>query len=216
MHPAPRVLIVEDHAILRRALAVTLEAEGLVVESTDRPSADAVLAIADGFGPDVALLDYYLGEQDSLALIPVLVQRGARVVVLAGTANESAMGACFAAGATAVVPKSGEMEALIAAVGAAAAGTSTISPAERERLVSASRQAAEEERTRRAPFEALSPRERQVLLHLVDGRSAEEIARLEYVSLATVRTQIRNVLTKLGVGSQLAAVAAARRCGWAG
>ena len=64
------------------------------------------------------------------------------------------------------------------------------------------------------PFEQLTMREREVLAALVDGLSAEEIAETQYVALTTVRSQIRSVLQKLGVRSQLAAVAHANRVGW--
>lgn len=60
----------------------------------------------------------------------------------------------------------------------------------------------------------LSPRERAVLIHMMDGLSAEEMAPLDFVTVATVRSQIRNVLMKLGVSSQLAAVAHAYAACW--
>jgi DNA-binding NarL/FixJ family response regulator len=65
-----------------------------------------------------------------------------------------------------------------------------------------------------SPFDRLSRREQCVLAALVDGMSAEEIADAHYVSLATVRSQIRGILQKLGVRSQLAAVVHANRVGW--
>ena len=65
-----------------------------------------------------------------------------------------------------------------------------------------------------SPFERLTQRERRVLAALVDGLSAEEIAETQFVALTTVRSQIRAVLQKLGVRSQLAAVAHANRVGW--
>jgi DNA-binding NarL/FixJ family response regulator len=85
---------------------------------------------------------------------------------------------------------------------------------QRELLLSqldATRRAAHE---RAAPFAALSRRERAVLAGLVAGETAEMIADRSYVSLSTVRTQIRAVLNKLGVKSQLAAVALARKSQW--
>lgn len=60
----------------------------------------------------------------------------------------------------------------------------------------------------------LTARERIVLIHLMHGLSAEQIAQVEYVTLATVRTHIRNVLWKLNVRTQLAAVAYAYRTLW--
>jgi DNA-binding NarL/FixJ family response regulator len=65
-----------------------------------------------------------------------------------------------------------------------------------------------------APFEQLSLREKDVLRELIAGKSVEMIARDWVVSIATVRTQVRGVLTKLGVNSQLAAVAKAGAAGW--
>lgn len=60
----------------------------------------------------------------------------------------------------------------------------------------------------------LTPREREVLIHMIEGRSANQIATLDYVTTATVRTHIASVLTKLGVDSQLAAVAVIHRQMW--
>lgn len=71
-----------------------------------------------------------------------------------------------------------------------------------------------ERRRARLVFDDLTPREREVLLGLVEGRCAQTLANEAVVSLATVRSQIRSVLTKLGVTSQLEAVALARRVGW--
>jgi DNA-binding NarL/FixJ family response regulator len=80
-------------------------------------------------------------------------------------------------------------------------------------LRTADRQRAETE-TALAPFRRLTPREEEVLAALVDGEPAVAIAERDTVSEATVRSHIRSVLTKLGVGSQLQAVAQARRAGW--
>jgi DNA-binding NarL/FixJ family response regulator len=65
-------------------------------------------------------------------------------------------------------------------------------------------------------FEHLSPRERQVLAALMRGETARDISRQSFVSLPTVRSQIRSILIKLGVSSQLGAVVLAYRSGWTG
>jgi DNA-binding CsgD family transcriptional regulator len=67
---------------------------------------------------------------------------------------------------------------------------------------------------RTAALETLTPRERQVLLALMRGETAREICRNDYVAMPTVRSQIRSILFKLGVSSQLAAVVMAYRSGW--
>jgi DNA-binding NarL/FixJ family response regulator len=63
-------------------------------------------------------------------------------------------------------------------------------------------------------FEQLSPREQEVLLSMMRGRTARDICKQAYVSLPTVRSQIHSILSKLGVSSQLAAVALAYQSGW--
>jgi DNA-binding NarL/FixJ family response regulator len=63
-------------------------------------------------------------------------------------------------------------------------------------------------------FERLSPREQEVLLAMMRGKMAREICKQSYVSLPTVRSQIHSILSKLGVSSQLAAVALAYQSGW--
>ena len=66
----------------------------------------------------------------------------------------------------------------------------------------------------REPLAWLTDRERHVLMHMMDGLSAEQIAAVDYVTVATVRSQIRGILQKLHVHSQLAAVAYAYRACW--
>src|SRR5581483_11733725 len=79
--------------------------------------------------------------------------------------------------------------------------------ADREELLGELRRHREADRERLAPFASLSPREREVMGMILDGKSAETIAEESFVSVTTVRSQIRAILQKLGVNSQLAAVA---------
>ncbi|MDP8927430.1 MAG: response regulator transcription factor [Actinomycetota bacterium] len=88
------------------------------------------------------------------------------------------------------------------------------SPAQRAEVVTELTRRLAALRAELEPFEQLTPREGRVLGHLMEGHSADEIAAYEFVSLATVRTQIRAILRKLDVNSQLAAVARTRRAGW--
>lgn len=210
----PRVLLVEDHAIIKQALALALQRAGMVVETAADLAPDAVLAVAAGFRPDIVLLDLYLGEADSLPLIRPLRELGAGVVVLTGTTDPRALGECLEHGALGVIAKSESLDRLAQAISDAAAGTAVMRPADRDELLAAARTGRAAEEERRAPFARLSAKERQILGHLMWGRSAEDIARMEYVSLATVRSQIRSILQKLEVNSQLGAVAMAQRLGW--
>lgn len=209
-----RVLIVEDHAIIKQALALALQRSGMAVELAPDLSLEAVIEAAEALRPDIVLLDFYLGDCDSLPMIAPLVALGASVIVLTGTTDPRVLGECLEHGASGIVPKSESLDRLAEAIGDAVNGSSVMRPADREALLEAAKRGRAEEEERQAPFARLSAKERQVLAHLMDGQSAEEIARLEYVSLATVRSQIRSILQKLDVNSQLAAVTMAQRLGW--
>jgi DNA-binding NarL/FixJ family response regulator len=89
-----------------------------------------------------------------------------------------------------------------------------MSEIERQNWLAELRRYRAEDELRRRPFERLTQREQEVLARLCEGHSAFRIADESYVAVSTVRSQIRAVLMKLGVGSQLEAVAAARRGNW--
>jgi DNA-binding NarL/FixJ family response regulator len=213
---APRVLIVEDHELLAQSVGFALAGEGCLVRLSTLRGMDEVLAEADEHRPDVVLLDLDLGGDlgDGVGLIAPLRSRGGQVVVVTGTTSRHRHGLCLEQGALAVLPKSTPFVELVAAVQDAAQGRSPLRDDQRQELLAALRRWRVAERDRLAPFARLTPRERQVLSCLLDGWSAERIAQDWVVSEATVRSQIRGVLTKLDVTSQLAAVAAARHAGW--
>ncbi len=113
-----------------------------------------------------------------------------------------------------VVSKSEPFDHLLGAVVTAARGDSTMAESEKHRLLGEMKLARQQRHALRQTFEQLTNRERQVLLALADGSCVSQIAEAWVVSEATVRSQVRGVLTKLGVSSQLEAVALAHRSGW--
>ena len=211
-----KVLIVEDHELLAGTLAMALRQQGLEVHAAAGPSAAAVVDLARSLAPLLVLLDLDLGSTmgSGLDLIRPLVETGARVVMVTGVADRARLGACLEAGAVGVVSKATEFSALIETVQKAVRGTPLMREGERQALLDAARDRRRSDHDRLAPFDALSPKEQAVLVHLLAGESAETIAEKSYVSLATVRSHIRAILLKLGVNSQLAAVALARNAGW--
>ncbi len=211
-----RVLIVEDHELLAQSLAFALRADGLIVEVVLDSSPDDIVNLAERFAPDVVLLDLHLGEElaSGLPLIGPLRDRGPAVVMLTGTTDRVELAECIEAGAIGIVSKSESFDRLVESVKEAAELQSLLTPSQREELLAELRRQRSEERRRLAVFDRLTARERQVLAALMDGKSAEGIAEESFVSLATIRSQIRSVLMKLGVNSQLGAVALARRSGW--
>ena len=214
--PSRTVLIVEDHELLAQSLGAALEAEGLEVRLADLRAGSDVLAQARTVAPQTVLLDLDLGaaHEGGEALVPDLVAMGARVVVVSGSSDALRLGTCLELGAVAVLSKSRSFDDVLAAVRRAAAGDEVAPDAERQDLLAAMRRSRSAQTARLAPFLRLTPREAQVLALLMQGLAAEGIAERFVVSEATVRTQIRGVLTKLGVTSQLAAVAEAHRVAW--
>jgi DNA-binding NarL/FixJ family response regulator len=215
---AARVLVIDDHALLAETLAAELRHAGCAVAAVRGTTAAAVLAAVDDFGPDVALLDLYLDSAGgtSLPMIAPLVDRGVEVLVLTGATDELVLAQCIEAGAAAVLSKAAHFDVLLTTVIDAAHHHRVQPMAEHAEMLVRLRQAREAEWARLGPFQRLTPGESAVLVGLIEGRTAAEIAEQRTVSLATVRSQIRAILVKLDVTSQLAAVALAHRAGWTG
>jgi DNA-binding NarL/FixJ family response regulator len=207
-----RVAIVDDHRFLAQTLALALQDGDFDAVLID-PRDDVVGRIAQ-WQAAVVLLDLNLeGQVSGDDLIPQLVLDRA-VVVLTAENDEARWGECLLAGAAGVLPKSSPLEDVVTAVAKAARGEAVIEDTQRMSWLRAADHQRATTESALAPFRRLTPREEEVLAALVDGEPAIAIAERATVSEATVRSHIRSVLTKLGVGSQLQAVAQARRAGW--
>jgi DNA-binding NarL/FixJ family response regulator len=211
-----RVLIVEDHALVAIGLQLALTARGWDVETTDGPTTADVIEHARRFQPQCVLLDINLGEGvgSGIDLVEPLRATGAEVVMLTAETRRGVLAACLEEGAAGWIGKDTFLDEVVAALNDVLAGTPLIGCAAREAMIDELRIERAGLRKALTPFERLTLREREVLAALVDGMSAEEIADTQFVALTTVRSQIRSVLQKLGVRSQLAAVAHANRVGW--
>ena len=211
-----RVLIVEDHALVAVGLQLALTARGWTVEITDGPTAADVIEQARRFQPQCVLLDINLGDQvgSGIDLIAPLRTIGSEVVMLTAETRRIVLAACLEQGACGWIGKNAFLDQVVATITDVLDGTPLIGRAAREAMVDELRIERAGQRRALSPFERLTLRERCVLGALVDGMSAEEIAEAHFVALTTVRSQIRAVLQKLGVRSQLAAVAHANRVGW--
>lgn len=210
------MLIVEDHALLAESLRLALRAEGvkvMVAPLVDRPS---LIAAVHADPPDVVLLDLQLGGRigDGTDLVRPFTDSGARVLIVSGVTDRCRIAVAVEQGAVGFVNKSKPFEVLLDVVLAVARGEQVLRPEDRQRMVTDLRCSREHARELHEPFERLTQRERQVLHALRQGMSVAHIAAEWVVSEATVRTQVRGILMKLGVSSQLEAVAHASRSGW--
>jgi DNA-binding NarL/FixJ family response regulator len=213
-----RVVIVDDHGLLAQSLVFALRAEGLPVERCREISAEAITDAVNRARPELVLLDLDIGGElrTSLSLIPSLTDQDTKVVMLTGVTDHIRLAQCVAAGAVGIIAKSEPFETLIDGVKQALKAGTLLSPNEREEHLSALRRHGMLERQRLELFEQLTRREEQVLLALMDGMTAEQIAEEWVVAMSTVRSQIRNLLVKLGVNSQLSAVVMAQKADWNG
>lgn len=216
MAPEPRrLLLVDDHDLLSGAVSLALRARGLEVETSSGPTPADVVAAAARLAPVLVLLDLDLGPLGSgRDLVGPLVETGAIVVMLTGVTDRTQLAACVEAGASGLLSKTIPFDDLVEAVATVAARGTLLEGPGREELLADLRAQRAAERRRLAPFETLTAREREVLAQLLEGKSAEAVAAALFVSVATVRSQIQAILRKLGVKSQLAAVALAREAGF--
>jgi DNA-binding NarL/FixJ family response regulator len=212
---SPVVLVVDDHRLVGEGLRMTLLVNGFDALLAGCSSAAEILQEAQTVRPAVVLLDLQLAAAGhGTDLVGPLVELGAAVVILTGETDRVVLAECLDAGAVGVASKAESFDSVIEAVERATRGEHVTPVSVRAQYAEELRQHRSDERQRKAPFEALSRREREVLLLMLDGVSATAMAETFYVSLPTVRTQIRSILQKLGVKSQLEATALARAHDW--
>ncbi len=209
------VLIIEDHALLAQTLVIALNAEGCRAQVADLLGPATLLQQVRAQRPTVVLLDLDLGAfGDGVDLVQPLTDLGARVLVVSGTTDRLRLAETVERGAAGFLSKQAPFEQLLSTVLDVVAHRPVLSTERRYELMAELRSARAARSRDLAPFEALTPREREVLAAVAQGQRAETIATAAVVSEATVRSQIRCVLAKLGVNSQLEAVALAWAVGW--
>jgi two-component system nitrate/nitrite response regulator NarL len=211
-----RILLVEDHASFRQALAFMFEGEEEFVvggQAGSLAEARALLRkVPDGV--DVAVVDLALPDGDGYGLIEELSSRpGVVTLVLSASLEPARFARAVEAGASGVLHKSAAIGDIVDAVRRLRAGETLLSPTEViEMLRMVSRKRQEEYEARRA-IERLTPREKQVLEALAEGLDSKDIAGKLNITVETERTHMVNILGKLDVHSRLQALVFAARHG---
>lgn len=199
-----RVLIVDDHPLARAGLATFLLGYADLQLVGEAASGEEAVALCPHLRPDVVLVDMALPGMDGAETIAALRSAcpSARCLVLTSFKEESRVQASLAAGAIGYLLKDVRADDLAAAICNAYCGRRTLAPEATEALIHAATRAPE-------PEISLTAREREVLELLVAGFSNAEIAAHLVVSLATAKSHVSNILSKLGVASRTEAVALA-------
>jgi two-component system, NarL family, nitrate/nitrite response regulator NarL len=212
---ADRIVIVEDHGLIAHTVATALTVRGAEVTVLDPALVTDILGAVVAGSPDLVLLDLDLGPRgDAVDLIAPLTDREVPVLMVTGVDDPIRHARCVQAGAVGVLPKAGSFDDLVRAIEQVLQTGSWLDDHGRQELLAALRAHERSEQARLAPFERLTRREAEVLGALVRGRTVEAIAREAVVSVATVRSQVRAILTKLDSSSQVVAIARAREVGW--
>ncbi|WP_168582925.1 response regulator [Gephyromycinifex aptenodytis] len=207
MNHAPiRVLIVDDHPVVRAGLVALIDAQPAVHVVGQACNGQEALALADALNPDVLLCDLRLGPGlDGVEVVRELRRRpqAPEVVILTTYDEDADIVRAVEAGAAGYLLKDADTGAIIAAIQAAVHGEPGYEPALQQRVVNAMR-------TRHS---GLSERELEVLRLVAQGRSNKQIAGELFVGEATVKTHLNHAFTKLEVDNRTAAVARARQAG---
>ncbi|MFD1506648.1 response regulator transcription factor [Georgenia yuyongxinii] len=208
-----RVLLVDDHDLLRQGLAAILGTDAgldVVGECPDGPSAVRRARLLE---PDVVLMDIEMPGGDGLTATAQILaaQPAVRVMVLTTFDLDEYVLAALRAGASGFLVKTMPPAKIVAAVKACAAGETMLGPTVLDRLV-----ASYVQRPDAAAFpglDTLTDREREVLLAMAKGLSNVEIGEALYLAETTVKTHVTRVLAKLGVRDRVQAVVIAHRSG---
>jgi DNA-binding NarL/FixJ family response regulator len=202
-----RVLVVDDHQVVRHGLRTFLDVQDDIEVVGEAGDGDAAVSAASELAPDVILLDLQLPTVDGVEALRMLRERGskARVLVLTSFTEPSSVVPALRAGAAGYLFKDVEPDALAQAIRAVHAGQVLLEPEVAAALLSGD-----------APNEraaALTDREREVLAEIARGRSNREIARALVLSEKTVKTHVSSILAKLGLSDRTQAALFAVKSG---
>ena len=194
-----RVLVVDDHAVVRSGLRALLDREdGIVVVDEASTAEEAVFRMIE-HKPGVLLMDVTMPGMSGLEAIPKLLQSSpdTRVLMLSMHDDPRYVREAFAAGASGYVLKEAADTEVVAAIRTVAAGQSYVNPSLGARMAEAEAKAAAE-----AKADPLSEREHEVLRMLALGHTNQEIAKTLYISVRTAETHRAHIMQKLGLASR--------------
>lgn len=199
--PAVRILLCDDHAVVRAGLLALLGSEPDIEVVGEAGSGEEAVVLAARLTPDVVLMDLQLGEGiDGVEATRRIAVTGVHVLVLTTYDTDADITRAIEAGATGYLLKAERPEELFAAIRSAAQGRTTLSPPVASRVMA----------RMRSPLPTLTDRERDILGQLSQGLGNRDIARALFISEATVKTHLGRIYDKLGVDTRAGAVSVAK------
>ncbi len=209
------VLIVDDQRLVRSGFAVILGTEPGITVVGQAGDGEEAVALARQLAPSVVLLDIRMPNMDGLtAARLILAETVSRVLMLTTFDSDEYVYAALRAGASGFLLKDAPAEQLVGAVRSVAAGDALIDPSITRRLITQFVQAARPDPVDPPRLAALTPRERDVLRLVAQGRSNAEIAADLVVEESTVKTHVSRILMKLDLRDRVQAVVIAYESGF--
>ena len=201
-----RVMLVDDHAMVRKGLATFLKAFDDLELAGEAESGETAIQLCAKLQPDVILMDMVMPDMNGAAATRTIRQQFPKVQVIALTSfkEEELVKSALEAGAIGYLLKDISADDLARAIRAAHAGRATLSPEAAQALVNNANQPP-------APGLDLTEREREVLSLMTEGLNNTQIAARLTVSSSTIKSHVSNILSKLGVASRTEAVTLALR-----
>jgi DNA-binding NarL/FixJ family response regulator len=202
MTSAVRILLCDDHAVVRAGLLALLGSEPDIEVVGEAGSGEEAVAMAAKLRPDVVLMDLQLGPGiDGVEATRRIASTGVHVLVLTTYDTDADITRAIEAGATGYLLKAERPEELFGAIRSAARGRTTLSAPVASRVM---------DRMRGGGRPSLTEREQDILGQLARGLGNREIARALFISEATVKTHLGRIYAKLGVDTRAGAVAVAK------
>jgi len=208
---ALRLLLVDDHQVVRLGLRALLEGEPVFEVVGEAGTAADAMQAADSLRPDVVLMDIRLPDRSGIAACQQIRQRwpATQVLMLTSYTDEDLVLEAISAGAAGYVLKQIGTDDLVQAVRAVGQGDAVLDPAVTRKVLARVRQA--EQEVHSAAFRDLSERELQVLVLVAEGKTNAEIGKVLMLSEKTVRNHVSTILSKLNLTNRIEAATYAVR-----
>ncbi|RME87177.1 MAG: DNA-binding response regulator [Anaerolineae bacterium] len=202
-----RILLVDDHEVVRLGLKTLLERHSQFEVVGEASTAREAIEMVDRLEPEVVVMDIRLPGKSGIEACEEIVKKhpDTKVIMLTSYAEDEMLFSAIRAGASGYVLKQIGSDDLVKALEAIARGEALLDPAVTQRVFQEVRRAVKEEEA--SAFAHLSQQEKHVLLLVSEGKTNREIAKALYLGEGTVRNYVSSVLSKLGVNNRAEAAA---------